>query len=197
MSGVNQVAFMNQRSYAGMYLTGDVYYFLVICPAAAGATTNKKYQTNTTTVSGADSVIDGAQNTADLIAAATTHDAASFCNDINTGGYTDWYLPAKNELEMLYYNFKPTTESNRTSPASGANGNAVPSRSNYTSGDPSQTSVSVFQTGGSEAFVDAIHWSSTETASNAAAGQRFDDGQQEPLLKTSRNRVRAVRRVAA
>ena len=217
MSGVNQVAFMNQRSfgppaapaeigaaygggfYAGMYLTGDVYYFLVICPAAAGATTNKKYQTNTTTVSGADSVIDGAQNTADLIAAATTHDAASFCNDINTGGYTDWYLPAKYEIEMLYFYFKPGTGGNKTTV--GANIYTVPPRpNNYTDGSngvPAPTTVSAFQSSGAEELNTALHWSSTETAYNAAWGKQFNTGFGEVLLKTSRNKVRAVRRVAA
>jgi hypothetical protein len=60
-------------------------------------------------------------------------------------------MPAKNELEVCYFNLKPTTTSNNT--GSGTNTNAVPSRgSNYTAGTPAQTAATDFQTGNTEAF---------------------------------------------
>lgn len=46
--------------------------------------------------------------------------------EISLGGYTDWYMPAKNELEVLYYNLKPNISANAG--ASGINTNAVPIR---------------------------------------------------------------------
>ena len=34
-----------------------------------------------------------------------TAPAASFCSNLNYGGYTDWYLPSINELSLLYTNY--------------------------------------------------------------------------------------------
>jgi hypothetical protein len=80
-----------------------------------------------------------------------SHPAAQFCEGLTIGTFSDWYMPAKNELEVCYFNLKPTTTSNNTS--SGTNTNAVPSRgSNYTVGTPAQTSATDFQTGNTEAF---------------------------------------------
>jgi hypothetical protein len=49
--------------------------------------------------------VDGRAQTATL-AGYTTAEAAQFCNNINStggyGGYTDWYLPASQELNLLY-----------------------------------------------------------------------------------------------
>ena len=32
------------------------------------------------------------------------HIAAQYCDDLNHGGHTDWYLPARNELAVMYIN---------------------------------------------------------------------------------------------
>jgi hypothetical protein len=79
----------------------------------------------------------------------------------------------------------------------GINANAVPARaSNYTTGDPAQTSASVFQTGNSEAFDSQRYWSSTESAASSAFRQYFLVGDQFDYIKDGSNRVRAIRRVA-
>ena len=105
-------------------------------------------------------------------------------------------MPAKNELEVCYYNLKPTTSSNNTS--SGTNTNAVPSRgSNYTAGTPAQTSATDFKDTGTEDFAANRYWSSTDTSASYALAQDFDDGLQNPnFMKTDSYRVRAIRRVA-
>jgi len=122
----------------------------------------------------------------------------SFCDGLTIGGYSDWYMPAKNELEVLYYWLKPTTDSNDT--GDGANPNAVspePINTDYSSSDPAQTSVTVFQDGNSEAFYTDNYWSSTEVNSPDAWTQNFDDGERNNYFnKFSSFSVRAVRRVA-
>jgi len=150
-----------------------------------------------TAVPGADSVIDGPQNTADMVADgnATVYPAAHFCNDASIGGFTDWYMPAKNELEICYYNLKPTTTVNTT--GSGTNTNAVPSRgSNYTTGTPAQTSAADFKDTGAEDFAAAYYWSSTEYSATFAWMQTFNNGYQTYYSKDGSYRVRCVRRLA-
>ena len=193
------------QAYEGGYYAGQVnqsgtIYNLVVGPVASADNSSKKYKNAATATTGADSVIDGPQNTADMVADgdATVYPAAHFCNDLVIGGYTDWYMPAKNEMEVCYYNLKPTTASNLTSPGSGINANAVPARaSNYTAGDPAQTLAAAFVTStGAEAFTGGGYWSSTETSSSAGSLQTFGNGEQYTTSKTDSRRVRAIRRVA-
>ena len=126
---------------------------------------------------------------------ANTNNAAGLARLFAGGGFSDWYLPAKNELEVCYFNLKPTTTSNNT--ASGINANAVPARaSNYTAGTPAQTSATDFQTGNTEAFFAGVHWSSTEISATTAGDQGFGAGTQYSSLKTGADYVRAIRRVA-
>jgi hypothetical protein len=213
MSGVTQAVFMNQRSfgppaigsaYAGGFFAGQIgtggvaTHNLVVAPLASGQT-NAAWKNVNTTTPGADSDIDGPQNTADMVADgnSTVYPCAHFCNDAVIGGFSDWYMPAKNELEVCYFNLKPSTTANDTS--SGINPNAVPARaSNYTSGTPAQTSAAAFQTGGAEPFVASFYWCSTEgSTATTARDQFFNTGLQGLADKNySPTRVRAVRRVA-
>jgi hypothetical protein len=212
MSGVTQAVFMNQRSFgliigqayeggffAGQIGTGGVAtHNLVVAPLSSGQT-NAAWKNANTTTPGADSDIDGPQNTADMVADgnSTVYPCAHFCNDAVIGGFSDWYMPAKNELEVCYFNLKPSTTANDTS--SGINPNAVPARaSNYTSGTPAQTSAAAFQTGGAEPFVASFYWCSTEgSTATTARDQFFNTGLQGLADKNySPTRVRAVRRVA-
>jgi hypothetical protein len=191
--------FAGQISTAGNSIAD---YNLVIGPIASAQST-LQWKNAATATTGADSNINGPQNTADMVAAgnSTVYPAAHFCNDLSTGGQTDWYMPAKNELEVCYFNLKPTTESNNTS--IGINANAVPARaSNYTSGNPAQTSAAAFITStGAEAFTQSpasSYWSSTDfSVAQYAWMQFFNNGyQSNSNYKTNSFRVRAVRRVA-
>ena len=184
--------------YAGQISTtgnGVATHFLVVAPKSSGQST-KRWKTSNTSTSGTDSVIDGPTNSSNMN--NSSHPAAEFCEGLSIGGYSDWYLPAKNELEVCYYNLKPTTTSNNTS--SGTNTNAVPSRgSNYTTGTPTQTSATDFKTGNSQAFDSGGYWSSTQSSSYAsyAYGQLFTTGNQTFFNKAGNTAyARAVRRVA-
>ena len=186
--------------YAGQIgVSGVATHYLVVGPVASAQSYLQWKNVNTDTP-GAVSVIDGPQNTADMIADgnATVYPAAHFCNNLVTGGQTDWYMPAKNELEVCYYNLKPTTQSNDT--ASGINTNAIPSRSsNYTSGTPAQTSAANFKDTGTEDFVAFLYWSSTEQTSTGAWLGYFDNGLQTYFVNSKNSTivpVRAIRRVA-
>lgn len=188
--------------YAGQISTagnGVADYYLIVGPVASAQSGTIKWRNTDNLTPGAESFINGPQNTADIVAdgSSTVYPAAHFCNDLSTGGQTDWYMPAKNELEVCYYNLKPTTSNNFTN--SGTNPNAVPARaSNYTTGTPAQTSAAAFQSGGAEAFVSNYYWASTDYAPNSfrAWNQLFDGGYQYTPFKQSLYRVRAIRRVA-
>ena len=185
--------------YAGQIgVSGVATHYIIVGPIASAQNTLKWKNANTATA-GADSVIDGPQNTADMVADgnSTVYPCAHFCNDLSTGGQTDWYMPAKNELEVCFYNLKPTTTLNDAN--TGINANAVPSRgSNYTSGNPAQTTAAAFITStGAEAFNSAQYWSSTEASATKGWTQYFLNGYQySGFDKTTSLKVRAVRRVA-
>jgi len=181
--------------YAGQIgVSGVATHYIVVGPVSTAQNTNKQYKTSATSTTGASSDIDGPANSAAMN--ASNHPAAFFCEGLTIGGFTDWYMPAKNELEVCYYNLKPTTTANNT--AAGINANAVPARaSNYTTGDPAQTTASAFVTStGAEAFAQTYYWSSTEATSSTGWRQRFTVGTQNGYQKNYGIYVRAIRRVA-
>ena len=183
--------FAGQISTAG---NGTPDFNLVVGPVASAENSSKQWKTTRTTTAGTNSVIDGPANSTAMNNAS--HPAAEFCEGLTIGGFSDWYMPAQNELEICYYNLKPTTTSNTTS--SGANANSVPSRSAtyYTAGTPAQTSAANFQSGGTQAFTNVIYWSSTQNTATYGFQQTFNNGYQAFYYKNSAFRVRAVRRVA-
>jgi hypothetical protein len=184
---------------------GNPTHALIVAPMATGATgtgytlpTNLQWKTTATTTAGTGSSFDGAANTAAMVTAGIDdHPAAQFCVNLSIGGFTDWYLPSRYELDIAYFNLKPTTTANNTS--WGINVYSVPRRdSNNTAVFPAQTTLTAFNTS-AEAFDAGSHWSSTEA--NAATGWRFsftDGGQFNSLTfsKTDNFRVRAFRRIA-
>lgn len=178
-------------------------HLLIVAPAATGAsgtsytiTTNLAWKTTNTTTASTTSSFDGAANTAAMVTAGiANHPAAQFCTGLSIGGYTDWYLPARYELDIAYENLKPTTTSNATS--QGINPYSVPERTvNRTAGAPAQTSIAAFQLGGAEAFIATGHIASTEDSATTAWRFDFGNGFQALTNKDVPRSVRAFRKVA-
>jgi hypothetical protein len=201
---------------------GNPTHALIVAPAATGATgggytltTNLKWADETvavpanSTLIGANNEFDGKANTdlmmsliADNTYSAGAFPAAQFCADLSIGGFTDWYFPALNELEIAYFNLKPSTDLNATNV--GVNPYSVPARaSSYTTTVPAQTNVTAFQWGQPEAFtfmsgnLSSAHLTSTEISATNGTAVRFDNGGSlSNPPKTASRPVRAFRRIA-
>ena len=200
------------ESFGGGYFAGYISYTadgnpthaLIVAPRLEGATgtgytltTNLVWKTTTTTTAGATSAFDGAANTAAMVTAGiANHPAANFCKNLSIGGFTDWYLPARFELESAYFNFKPTTSGNSAN--LGINVYAIPQRNNVWTGSyPAQTAFTAFNTS-AESFAAANHWSSTENNASNAHFTQFANGfaNSGGTSKSGAFCVRAFRRIA-
>ena len=182
---------------------GNPTHALIVAPRATGATgssytltTNLQWKTTNTTTAGTGSSFDGAANTAAMVTAGIAdHPAANFCVGLSIGGFSDWYLPARYELDIAYFNLKPGTQVNDTN--RGANVYSVPRRDlNNTATYPAQTALTAFNTT-AEAFVADAHWSSSENTAASGWYFTFVNGfQGSNIAKTTVFRVRAFRRIA-
>ena len=184
--------------YISVAGNGVASHMLIVAPKATGETTIA-WDTGSAEATGFTSVIDGPGNTAGLAALGTRYAAATWCKGRSIGGYTDWYVPAKNELEVAYYNLKNVSQNNFSPGNYGSNANAVPAHGAYSDSVPAQTSVVAFKVGNSEAFADNGFWSSTEGSVSVAWGQYFLSGlpgYQCSNGKTGGLYVRAFRRIA-
>jgi len=72
-----------------------------------------------TNTSGTDSLCDGLGNTTSMCADFRSHPAGDWVCSLNDGGgingYTDWYLPSIDELEIMYQNMYQASQ-NETLP---------------------------------------------------------------------------------
>ena len=194
--------------YAGQIMENGTKYNLVISPKATGTFTNKTMGNGTDLPATQPlSTFDGLANTNALVTAnssgvlAGTFSGAASARGLTIGGYNDWYMPAQYEMEVLYYYLKPTTQNNITS--GGHNPYAVapePVNTNYTISAPPQTSVAIFQTGGSESIEALQYWVSNMAGADYVAdwssfgaqyGRQYFTGWYNTL------NIRAIRKVAA
>jgi len=120
-------------------------YTATVGTGSGGSNTDANYgSTNTTNI---------AANT--IAGQGGYHAAARYCDGLAYGGYSDWYLPNRYELNLMYTN-------KASIPGLDVTGN--------------------------------WYWSSTEYTNTYAWVQRFSDGNQTSLTKTSAYRLRCVRR---
>jgi len=180
--------------FAGKIRQDDGIYVLVVAPKDGGEREDVIWNKSTLRVDGAASYYDGHANTQAMAGAGS--DVAMWALGLQINGMHDWYLPARDELELVYRNLKPT-EGNWAGFRDGENISAVPATYAYTKDSPAQTIAEAFQDGGAEAFEEAWYWSSTQYAgySNGAWVQDFGDGYQHHDRKCNEFRARAVRRL--
>ena len=181
--------------YAGRIRIEDQVFALIVAPRALGEVSNMKWIARNKSVPEAMSYFDGLANTKAMADAGSK--LAKWAQDLRIGDADDWYLPAQDELEILYRNLKPSTRENYCWARSGINLSAIEPAHPYTPALPVQTLADAFQTGADEAFAENWYWSSTQHASvsDYAWSQSFDNGHQYNLYKSSELRARAVRRL--
>ena len=141
--------------YAGdISITGDevATHSLVVSPRDLGDVTGYSTTQPLPTSLASDTLrIDGPGNTDYLFSQGSA--AAIWVKGLTINGFTDWYLPARDELLTIYYNLKPSTNNNITQLSQGSLYFGVPKRTQYPSTtDPGQTSAPLFQTGAAQAF---------------------------------------------
>lgn len=119
---------------------------------------------------------------------------AQWALGLSINGHTDWCIPARDVLELAYRHLKPTTQQTDGWARCGDNPSSVPVGYPYrTQATPVQTTAEAFQKGGSEAFENEWHWTSTQASASSAWTQSFLNGIQSSLTLGSELRVRAVR----
>ena len=197
-------------------------YRIIVSPKSSGDATSKKLKNASTAAPAACwTLTEGLKATLAMVAAGSSavYPAAHFCNDLTIGGYSDWYLPARDELELMWRNLKPVTDNNAVSSSRpstptlnytnlgsigtgssyGLNYNSYPQGAAYTSTDPGRTSAVAFQIGGAEVIGGGNdrYWASTVYSTTRCwyhgIGYSYP-GWQNTVNLDSNLRVRAVRR---
>lgn len=94
------------QTYGGgtvFYLDNTGKHGLTVSTINVGATFPWGDENPVTTDAIGTSVGSGASNTAAIVSALGQGDyAASICDRMTAGGYDDWYLPSKDELQLMY-----------------------------------------------------------------------------------------------
>ena len=198
-------------------------YRVIVAPKASGEHAGIALKnTNTALPTACQTLTEGLRATQAMRDAdtSTVYPAAHWARNLNIGGRTDWYIPARDELELCWRNLKPTTTANYatadrpttanfnyanngcdgdTAATHGTNNNSSPTGAAYTSSEPAQTAATAFRTGGAEAyeFGSAYYWSSSDYSAPGAWNQLWnssDPGYQSYGGKPNTFRVRATRR---
>ena len=191
--------------FTGVIRIGTTCYAIIVAPKSTQVL-GIAFKTSADATANTQSVNDGWTNTNSIN--NSFHPAAQYCLSMAVRGYTDWYLPSRDELELCYRNLKPTVQYNATYTAGtytgnigladGANPSSIPAGTAYTRTNITQTNVTTFRTGGVEAFDSSFYWTSTEYSVSSARAliQYFGNGHQGNPIKTfTDGSVRAVRRV--
>lgn len=179
--------------YAGLIsYNGDVYA-QVAAPKAVGQLADcHQWGMYGTEITGASSFFDGRSNTKAMAESGLV--IAERVLELRIAGFDDWFIPARDQLELAYRGFKPTDEENWVY-RNGDNPSSLPPGYPYTIHLPGQTAVELFRKGNAEAFDDDWYWTSTQSSAHLAWYQLFGDGSQDHASKLNSGRVRAFRSI--
>lgn len=160
--------FAGYISYAG---NGIADYGLIISPREEGELSqgynDPAWQwytgsASTNTDMGDSSVYDGFSNTNNVN--DVFHPVAQWARSLTIGDYTDWYIPSRNEWDIISYNLYPISylyyyDRTYWSPQPAYNTSSVGSQSSapyldFTTGDPGMTTSVIFQDAQSQSFTN-------------------------------------------
>jgi hypothetical protein len=180
--------------FAGLIIDGGQAFALIVSPKIVGEH-KATWSASSQAVAGATSYSSGLANTHAMDEAGSG--LAKWARELDIDGHVDWYIPSRDELEVIYRNLKPTTEENTSYYRSGDNPSSVPAGYPYTANVPGQAAPDAFKAGGPEALEDEWYWSSTQHAAvpSDAWLQLFSGGSQSFSRKSYEGRARAVRRL--
>lgn len=179
--------------FAGLININGQRFGLVVAARDGGEAVDQAWLGEYREVPGATSVFDGLANTRALADAGS--DLAKWATGLQLAGFSDWYLPSRDELEVVFRAFKPTAAENYAFGRHGENVSAVPPTYAHTATEPAQTAIEAFKDDGAEAFnPDDYYWSSTQSSRYLAWAQLFADGYRYDDSKGNEFRARAVRR---
>lgn len=170
------------------YYQSGQRYAVIVAPKSLES--NQKW--NTTGAAGPTSsqtLWNGLDATATMNSA--TYPAAQYCAGLakpSGDSASGWYLPALDELELMWRNLKPVTANNSTSIgsgwpggtlANGKNASSDPAGAAYTTSIPAQTTVALFQSGGAQALTQDYYLTCTLYNTTRAWAQYFTSGGQQ------------------
>lgn len=178
--------------YSGLITFGGDMYAQVTASKAEGEHKPAIWLPDYTEIKGADSFFDGLANTKGMAEAGS--EIAQWALEQRIAGFDDWAIPARDQLELQYRHFKPTTQENWVY-RNGDNPSSLPPGYPYTIHLPGQTPVELFRIGGAEAFAADWYWSSTQYSAYGAWTQTFTVGFQSGAGKYDVGRVRLVRSI--
>lgn len=192
---------IGQRMPGGFYVGAVVVpdkgtHGLILAPKAALDLGKIEWGPYGKDVPAARSLIDGPENT--MAMADHGSDLARRILNFKFEDLQDFYLPAQDELEVIYRNCKPTADENSQYMRSGINLHAWPAPTlPYSHQGPSKTPIELFRDGGPEAFnTEDPYWTSTQHAGDRhyAWSQWFSHGSQSTWYEGLKFRACLVRR---
>lgn len=197
-SGIIYIPKVIGEAYGGGFFCGRLRvaglgYALVAAPVA-GELLDTMFATTAGNIPAGLSDWDGNANMTIIKAAGIANfPGAQFCAGLTIGGYSDWVLPSRAMVEVMYRNLKTYTNLNVTT--NGANAYSEPVGADYTTTVPAQTTVASFKSGGANQFQGNFYLSSSQSITSSIYVHNMLQGAGGDSATNATRHVRAMRLV--